>query len=341
MTTLKDVARESGVSIPTVSRVINNYKYVRQTTRAKVLEAIEKLSYYPNTVARSLKQGKTSTIGFILPDISNDFFGMVAVGIEKVLHKRHYQLILCNTNGKNNLEVDSLKLVISTKVAGIILATIGTTGQLVRQIIHHHKIPIVVIDNEIKGLKTDMVLHDNVGGAQQLTSHLVAHGHKRIAFVGGPLDETTGEKRLEGYQEALVKNNLPSLEDLIRTGDWRKDSGFRLAKELLKLPERPTGIVAGNTFIALGILLALRKEGLRVPRDMALVSFDDLEFASVLDPPLTTLKSLDTKIGEVAARLLLKRIKSRTEGQIEEIYLPTELMIRSSCGCEFFGNFGK
>ncbi len=298
MSTLKDVARETGVSVPTVSRVINNYKYVRETTRAKVLEAIEKLSYYPNTVARSLKQGKTSTIGFILPDISNDFFGMVAVGIEKVLHKRDYHLILCNTNGKNNLEVDSLKLVISKKVAGIILATIGTTGQLVRKIIRHHKIPIVVIDNKIKGLKIDTVLHDNVGGAQQLTSHLVVtHGHKRIAFVGGPLDETTGEKRLEGYQKALAKNNLPSLEDLIRIGDWRKDSGFRLAKELLKLPERPTGIVAGNTFIALGILLALRKEGLRVPRDMALVSFDDLEFASALDPPLTTLKSLDTKIG--------------------------------------------
>ena len=186
-----------------------------------------------------------------------------------------------------------------------------------------------------------MVLHNNIEGGQQLSSHVVTHGHKRIAFIGGPLNETSGKKRLEGYKKALVKNDLPISEDLIKIGDWRKDSGFRLTKELLKLPGRPTGIVAANTFMTLGVLRALREGGLKVPRDIALVSFDDLEFASVLDPPLTTLRSLDTKIGEVAASLLLKRIKNRTEGEIEEIYLPTELVIRSSCGCQIFGGLSE
>lgn len=334
MSTLKDVAKEAGVSVPTVSRVINNYRYVRETTRKRVLEAIEKLSYHPNIVAKNLKQGKTNSIGFILPDISNSFFAMVTVGIEKVLRKNGYHLILCNTDGRHELEVDSLKLVISKKVEGIILATIGTTGELTGEIIHHLKIPVVVIDNKMKGLKTDVVLHDNIGGAQQLTSHLIAHGHKRIAFIGGPLNETSGKKRLEGYKRALIKNGLPVIKELIKIGDWRKDSGFQLTRELLNLSDKPTGIVAANTYMALGVLLALREEGLKVPKDIALVSFDDLEFVSALDPPLTTLKSLDTKIGEVAADLLLERIKNRNEKEIQEIYLPTELVIRNSCGCK-------
>jgi LacI family transcriptional regulator len=129
------------------------------------------------------------------------------------------------------------------------------------------------------------------------------------------------------------------LEDLIKIGDWRKDSGFRLTKELLKLLERPTGIVAANTFMALGGFTGSPGRGFKGSQRLALVSFDDLEF--VLNPPLTTFKSLDTKIGEVAASLLLKRIKNRTEGKIEEIYVPTELVIRSSCGCEIFGNLDK
>lgn len=333
MTTLRDVARSAGVSVPTASRVINNREHVRESTRAKVLEAIEKLSYHPNILARDLKQGKTRTIGFILPDISNSFFGMVAVGIEKVLRKNGYHLILCNTDGDDDLEIDSLSLVISKKVRGIILATVGPTVGLMKRITDYHKIPIVAVDNKIRGFRTDAVLHNNIGGVQQLTSHLLTHGHKRIAFIGGPIHQTSGKGRLEGYKKALVKSDFPILEDLIKIGDWKKESGFRLTRDLLRLPRKPTGIVAANTFMALGVLRALGEAGLEVPGDVALVSFDDLEFASFLNPSLTTLKSLDTKIGEVAASLLLKRIKKRTGGEIKEIYLPTELVIRRSCGC--------
>lgn len=338
MVTLKHIAKEADVSISTVSRVVNNHRYVKKPTREKVLNAIQKLSYYPDGIAKKLKQGKSRTIGFILPDISNSFFGMLTLGIERVLRKNNYRLILCNTNGRYDLERESLTLLLSEKVEGIILATVGTTGELVKKIIHYHKIPVIVVDNKVKNLRTDVVLHDNIDGAQQLTSHLIAHGHKRIAFVGGPVDETSGGERLKGYKKALMKNGLPILNNLIRIGKWRKDSGFRLTKELLKLAEGPTGIVASNTSIALGVLLALQQEDLKVPRDIGLVSFDDLEFVSVLDPPLTTLKSVDTKIGETSANLLLKRIKNRNQEEIKEIYLPMELMIRSSCGCKGFGN---
>lgn len=331
---LKDVAKEAGVSVPTVSRVVNNQPHVRETTRKKVMEAIEKLSYQPDAVARNLKQGKTSTVGFIVPDISSSFFGTVALGIEKVLRKYNYNLILCNMDGKHNLEIESLKLVVSKKVEGIILATVGSTGEFVERIINQHKVPVVVIDNKVKGLRTDIVLHDNVGGAYKLTSHLLDHGHKRIALIGGPLNETSGEKRLEGYKKALILKGLPIREELIKTGDWKKESGFRVTKRLLELKRLPTAIFAANTFMALGSLIAFHEEGLTVPDDIALVSFDDLEFASALDPPLTTLAELDIEIGTTAANLLLKRMRKKVKEEPVEIYLPAELLIRGSCGCK-------
>jgi len=334
MPTLKDVAREAGVSVPTVSRVINNYGYVREATRTKVLKAIEKLSYYPNTVARNLKQGKTSTIGFILPDISNSFFGEVTVGLEKVFRKKGYHLLLCLTDRRENLEIESLRLVVSQKVEGIILNPVATTGEFVKKIIHYHKIPLVAIDNKVNNIKTDVVLHDDASGIYKLTSHLITHGYERIAFIDGPLHETSGKKRLEGYKKALIENDLPILEDLIKIGDWTKDSGFRLTKELLKMSKRPTAIVAANAFMALGVIFALREKGLKIPTDVALVSFDDFEFCAALEPPLTTLRSVSVRMGEIAARLLLKRINNRNRKEIEEIYLPMELMIRKSCGCK-------
>lgn len=338
MSTLKDVARKAGVSVPTVSRVINNYWYIREATKKKVLKAIEELSYYPNTVARNLKRGKTNTIGFIVPDISNSFFGEVTVGLEKVFRKNDYHLILCLTGRRDDLEIESLQLVVSQKVEGIIINPVGTSGELVKRIINYHRIPLVAIDNKVNNVKTDVVLHNNIEGTQKLTSHLVAHGYKRMAFIGGPLHETSGKKRLEGYKKALVKNGLPVLEDLIRIGDWTKDSGIRLTNELLRMSERPTGIVAANAFMALGVFQALRKENLTIPKDVALVSFDDFEFVAALEPPLTALKSVSIEMGERAARLLLKRINNTNKGDVKEICLPMELMIRNSCGCEGFGN---
>jgi len=332
--TLKDVARQAGVSVPTVSRVINKQSYIKEITRKKVLEAIEKLSYEPNSIARNLKQGRTSTVGFIVNDVSSSFFGMVALGIERILRKHNYNLILCNTDDRHNLEIDSLKLVVSKKVEGIILATTGSTGEFVKKVIHQHKIPTVVIDNKVKDLKTDVVLHDNVGGAYQLTSHLIEHGHTRIAFIGGSLNETSGEKRLEGYKKALAKNGIPVDYKLVTMGDWKRESGFRLTRKLLSLKERPTAIFAANTSMALGSLIALHEQGLKVPDDMALVSFDDLEFAPALDPPLTTLTKVDTEIGIAAANLLLKRMKKKVKEEPTEIYLPTKLLIRRSCGCQ-------
>lgn len=333
MATLKDVARQAGVSVPTVSRVINNYRYVREATRAKILKAIDELSYQPNKIARNLKLGKTNTIGFVVPDISNSFFGEVAVGLERVFRKRDYHLILCFTDRRNDLEIESLQLVVSQKVEGIIINPVGTSGEFVKRIINYHRIPLVAIDNEVNNVKTDVVLHNNIEGTQILTSHLTTHGYKKIAFIGGPLHETSGKKRLEGYKKALAKNSLPILEGLIRIGDWTKESGIRLTKELLKMSERPTGIVAANAFMALGAFLALQEENLTIPKDIALVSFDDFEFVAALEPPLTALKSANIEMGEIAARLLLKRINNINKGKVEKIYLPMELVIRNSCGC--------
>lgn len=334
MLTLKDVAKKAGVSVPTVSRVINNCRHVKKTTRTKTLKAIEELSYEPNKIARNLRLGRTNSVGFLVPHISTSFFGEVVVGMQKVFLKRGYHLILCVTSGRDDIETESLKLLVSQRVDGIIMNPIGNIGEAVKKIFSHCRIPLLVIDNKVKNVNTDAILHDDIKGTQKLTSHLIRHGHEKIAFIGGSLYETSGKRRLEGYKKALIENSLPIVEDLIRIGNWTRSSGFQLTKKLLKMSERPTGIVAANVFMALGVILALQEEGLKIPRDIALVSFDDSDFLLTLESPLTTLRNVDVKMGEIAARLLLKRVKNPNKREKEVICLPTDLIIRDSCGCK-------
>ncbi len=332
--TIHDVAREAGVSLKTVSRVVNNESQVSLETRIKVEQAIAKLGYQPNNIARSLRKSKTNTVGYIIPDISNQFFGLIGRTIERILRRKGYSLIISSTNNDPKNEIESLGLFASQKVDGIILATLGETKEFIKSYLHKFEIPIVAIDNKLSGLDLDLVLHDNHRGSYILARHLIEHGHQYIAFISGPLDQTSGELRFQGYRRALEESGIDYRESLVRIGDWQIKSGYDLVLDLLEDNVYFTSVFAANFYMALGCLRALKKRGLRVPKDVAIVSFDNLDFAEFVDPPLTTLRRVEHKIGVMATKLLLKRIEARDQNrEPTEVLIPAKLSVRESCGC--------
>ena len=333
--TLRDIAERGGVSLKTVSRVINKEPQVSSKTREKIERIIEEIGYQPNNIARSLKKNKTNTIGYIIPDISNQFFGIAGKAIETILRKKGYSLVISSTHNTPEHEVETLKLFASQKVDGIIFATLGETKEFIRHYLNRFDIPIVTIDNKIQDLDLDSILHDNFNGAFLLTKHLIQHRHQQIAFVGGPLNQTSGHLRYQGYKKALQEAGIPFDEKLVKIGNWQIKSGYDLVSDLMGSGNRFTSLLAANSYMALGCLRALRKNGLKVPRDIAMVSFDNFDFTEVTDPPLTTLRSMESKIGIAAAECLLSNIEDRSRGKKPvEILIPARLCIRESCGCK-------
>ena len=332
--TLKDVSKLAGVSIKTVSRVINNSRYVKKETKERVLEIIEELNYKPDYFARNLKRKRSNVIGYIIPDFTNQFFGLVFNGIEKEFKKAGYNLLVSNSDGEEELEEKSIDVLISNRVEGIIFASTGLSGEYVKKQIETFRIPFVLIDNKLKGVKMNCVLHDNIKGAEILTDHLIkVHNQTNIAFITGPIHETSSKRRLEGYKNSLLRNNIEINDNFIKIGEWNNSSGYKLIKELFSQKEKATSIFTASSTMALGVLKALKEIGLKVPEDIRLVSFDNLDFTEATQPPLTTINKVEEKIGKEAANMLLRKIKDKDLNNYEEVYIPMEIVIRESCGC--------
>ena len=215
------------------------------------------------------------------------------------------------------------------------MGTAGENGPYIEEVIKARGVPIVVIDNLVRGVQTDFVLQDNINGAYLLTKHLLAHGHKRVTCITGPQSQTSGQQRLDGYRKALTESNLATHDCLIKVANWRFEDGYNKTLELLEnRSNRPTAFFIANAPMALGALKALREKGLKVPDDVAVVSFDDLDFNIALMAPLTTLRKVDREIGEKAANLLLERMRGNNFDAYKELYIESELSIGQSCGCK-------
>jgi LacI family transcriptional regulator len=332
--TLKDVSKLAGVSIKTVSRVINNSIYVKKETKEKVLDAIKQLNYKPDYFARNLKRKRSNVIGYIIPDFTNEFFGLVFNGIEKQCREAGYNILVSNSEGEEELEEKSIDILISNRVEGIIFASTGLSGEYVKRQIETFRIHFVLIDNKLKGLKINCVLHDNIRGGEILTDHLIkVHNQNKIAFITGPIHETSSKKRLEGYKNSLLRNNIEINNNFIKIGQWDNTSGYKLTRELFAQQEKPTSIFIASSMMALGSLKALKEIGLNIPKDIKLVSFDNLDFTEVTQPPLTTINKVETTIGREAAKMLLRKINSKDSDSCDEVYIPMEIVIRESCGC--------
>jgi LacI family transcriptional regulator len=327
--TLRDVAREAGVSIKTVSRVVNKEPEVNEATAARVAGVVERLGYRPNELARGLKGSRSRTIGLVIDDVSNPFMAACAQAIEGVAQEHGHALILCDSHADLRVEDDYIGLLTRRQVDGLLIVPAhGRNLHLKAE--QRAGLPVVALDRPAEGVRTDTVLVKNRAGAREATEHLIWHGHERIAFVGDVRHYYTARKRLEGYKEALKTADLELLHSL---GAHSIEQGEEAAKGFLEAPDRPTALFAANILTALGALRATEHLGMRIPEDVALIGFDDFELAPVLSPRFTLVHQPTRELGRRAAEMLFDRLDGRGSPDPRRIVLPTELVVRESCGC--------
>jgi LacI family transcriptional regulator len=325
-----DVARESRVSVFTVSAVVNNKSHVGNKLRERVEAAIRKLNYRPNLIARSLAKQRTHTIGMIVPDIANPFFPMVVRGAEDAAQKRGYNLLLCNSDDNLDKEEKAIELLLSKRVDGILLTK--ATGNLrppLVKMIHEVDTPFVLVMRTYPKLTKDAVITDDYQGAHDAVCHLARAGRRRIGLISGPLKISNAKARWQGFHDALQAQGLPLDPQLVIEGDYRIESGFRAGHALLS--HRPDGIYVANHLMTIGLLQAAEEMGLSCPDDFGLVSFDDYPWLGVFRPRLTTVELPKHQLGREAAELLIERIGGSREKAVVRKLQP-ELRVRESCG---------
>jgi LacI family transcriptional regulator len=327
--TIKDVAEYAGVSVATVSRVLNQDHNVSDELRAKVLDAVEALDYQRNRVARSLRVKTSQIFGLVISDIRNPFFTSVVRGVEDVAYSNGYTLILCNSDEDPSKERMYIDIVLAERVAGVIISPVSERDNYSKVLVKAG-VPVVAVDRTMLDLDIDAVVVDNVGGAYHAVRHAIGRGHRRIGFIGGPTRATTGRERLAGYTRALTEHGITVDQELIRIGDFKQQSGFEMALLLLGLGNPPTAIFAANNLMTLGALDAIHARGFRIPDDLCVVGFDDPPWTPLLSPSLTAVSQPTYQLGETAAKLLLKRI-GNPQKPTEKICLKADLIIRESC----------
>ena len=324
------MARESKVSVFTVSAVINNKSHVGKKLRERVEQAIRKLNYRPNLIARSLAKQRTHTIGMIVPDIANPFFPMVVRGAEDAAQKHGYNLLLCNSDDTLEKEQTQIELLLSKRVDGILLTkAAGDLSPALRQMIKEVNIPFVLVMRTYPKLTKDTILSDDYQGAYDAVCHLGRSGRRRIGLVGGPLKVSNAIARWEGFRDALKDLGLPFDGKLAIQGDYRIESGFRAGHALFS--HQPDGIYVANYLMTVGLLKAAEEMGLSCPEDFGLVSFDDYPWLGVFHPKLTTVELPKHQLGSEAAELLIERISGSNKKPVVRKLQP-ELRIRESCG---------
>jgi LacI family transcriptional regulator len=325
-----DVARESRVSVFTVSAVINKKEHVGATLKRRVEAAIAKLDYHPNSLAQSLAKERTHTIGIVVPDISNPFFPLVVRGAEDAAQKGGYSVLLCNSDGLPEKEELYLELLLSKRVDGILLTKApGELSPRIKRIIAERKVPSVLMMRTHPSLTGDAVITDDLRGSFEAVSHLARIGHKKIALVGGPLNVSNGKARWLGFRKALKANHLQYTPELVYEGDYHTESGRRAALSILT--HRPDAVFVANYMMTVGFLQAAEEVGMRCPEDFGLVTLDDYPWLSLFRSPLTAVELPKYEVGWAATEILLDRIAGSNTKSVTRKIKP-QLCIRESCG---------
>ena len=333
--TLEEVAELAGVSRSTVSRVINNHPNVRDKTRERVWEAVRQSGYKPNVVARSLVTNRTQIISMVIPEavtsiFTDPFFPLLLCGTTEACNAHHYQLLLSLFTAATDFQEMYDRLLHSGYADGVIVASAPIDDCLISYLLRDG-VPFVSV-----GRHTDERVHyvdiDNVGGARMAVDHLVRQGHRRIGTITGRLDIASGQDRLKGYRQALEARGIPVDEDLIVKGDFTEESGMTAIRELL--PSDATAVFVASDTMAAGAMRALRTAGLSVPQDISVVGFDDTSIASAVEPALTTVRQPIERLGAMAVDVLVGILQNPPEqnATVHRILIPTELIVRASCG---------
>ncbi len=328
--TMADVAREVGVSVMTVSRVVNDKGDVSEGTRQRVLDAIEQLGYRPSAIARSLATRHTGTLGLVIPDVANPFFAEVARGVEHVAYAEGYNVFLCNTDEDPQRELDILESLEEKRVDGIVLCSSRLENAHLRAVTESHG-AVVLVNRRLQAKEgpTAAVLVDDVAGGRMATAHLLSRGHRAIGFLSGPPGSRSGRGRVEGYRRALRDADIAIEPGWIRPCAPVAEAGRQAAHALLDAHPEITGLLCYNDLVAVGALQACDARGCRVPDALTVVGFDDIPLAALVTPALTTCRIPRHELGVRAVKLLLEQIEGGVDGH-KEIVLPPSLVVRAS-----------
>lgn len=331
--TIDDVAKYAQVSRATVSRVLNNNPTVDADMRARVMDAIQALGYQPNRAARRLRAQSSSVVGLIISDIQNPYFLSVIRGVEDAAYAEKMSLILCNSDEDPAKERMYLNVMQAEQVAGLIIVPAHSgNGQDLNEL-RQAGIPIILLDRVVKHVDVDAIKVDNEHGAFEAVTHLIDLGYRRIATIAGSRHLTTGRERYQGYRSALEAADIPLNEKWVKFGNFKTETGYDLARELMQDPEPPDAIFVANNLMSLGALRAFREQSIRVPEDVAIVGFDDLPWSGELYAPLTAVSQPTYELGKEAVNLLLGRL-ANPDSPVRTVVLQPRLIIRESCGAK-------
>ena len=326
---MKDVDRLAGVSTSTVSHVINKDRFVSEAITEKVDAAIKSLNYAPSALARSLKLNQTRTIGMLITASTNPFYSELVRGVERSCFERGYSLVLCNTEGDEQRMNRNLETLMQKRVDGLLLLCTETHQPSAEIVQRYPSIPTVMMDWAPFDGDSDIIQDNSLLGGDMATQYLLDKGYTRIACIAGPLDKTPARLRLEGYQRAMARAGIVVDEGYTVISDFEFGGGLRAMQALLAHPERPQAVFIGNDAMAVGAYQALYQAGLRIPEDVAVVGYDDIELARYMTPPLTTVHQPKDELGELAIDVLIHRMAQPGQAQ-QRVQLTPELVIRGS-----------
>ena len=327
--TIGDVAASAGVAVATVTRVLSGRGYASATARARVLAAAEEIGYVPNVMARNLRLQRNNAIGLLIADVENGFYSAIAKHVEAVAMAAGHSIVLCNSNDDPIRERQYLDLLEGIRVAGVIVTPTGGNRRRIEQM-QRGGITIVQVDREVHHLSADLVLVDNERGSYEAVSALLDAGHRRIGLLAGRPQVITGSARSEGYLRAHRDHGLPVDPALVRGASFRRDHAVEEARELLALDPPVTAIFAANNVLAEGCMLALKEADLRVPEDVSIVAFDDVEWMRMLDHGITAIRQPVVDIARTAARMMIRRLEGEESGAPATVMFRAELVRRDS-----------
>ncbi|MBU3075783.1 LacI family DNA-binding transcriptional regulator [Clostridium estertheticum] len=326
MVGIKDIAIECNVSATTVSRALNNSKEISKKTRELILKTCEEKGYIPNSAARSLILNKTNMIGLLIPDITNQYYAYVSKGVSSYLEKIGYGLVLCNSDRNKDNENRYIDFLAQKRVDGIILIPVKPKASDYKKIIAN--VPLVMADNYVKDLKVSYVGNDNYVGARKIVSHMLRQGYRKIGVILGDESSTASNERLKGYKDILTENNIEISNDILLNSSANFEDGFKLAQILIN--KKVDAIFTINDSVAMGVMKYAHMNNILIPKDIGIAGYDDIEQASMLTVPLTTVHQKKFELGQIAAKILIEEInKHKTLKQT--IILKPELVIRKSC----------
>ena len=327
MSSIKQVAKMAGVSTATVSRVLNDNPNVKPHLKQKVLDAVQELDYHPSGIARGMRSQSSRIIGIVIPDIGNPFFTTVVRKIEDFAVQKQFKLLLCNSDRNPEKEKMYLELLVTERISGAII--LPSNANALKPLIKY-QIPFVFVNRAFPEIPVDSVVLDNFSGAYMATRHLLELGHTRIGLINTPEDPAVGLQRFEGFKKALSDSGIKSEKELIVCGEYDIQKSEEAALKLLELKQPPTAIFSLNNLMTIGMLKALNKKNVRIPEDISVIGFDDMDWLSFFSPPITVIQQPTQEIGQKAAELLFERLEKRYEGEPRQIILQPKLIVRES-----------